>query len=74
MTTKLPPETYLQFWQKAEEQEFGICIEVAPDDQAKLMNALYECRQVAGGFEDMMIFQPLPAGQLFIVHKSAELP
>jgi len=74
MTTKLPPETYIKVWEAAEAEEIGICVSVEPSDQLKLVNALYECRQTFGGFDDMMIFQPKPEGQVFIAHKTAELP
>jgi hypothetical protein len=74
MTTKLPPETYIQFWEAADRQEFGILINTLPEDQLKLVNALYECRSTFGGYENLMIFQPKPEGQIFIAHKDAELP
>lgn len=74
MATKLPPESYLQVWEAAAREEIGICVNVPPEDQMKLVNALYEARLTFGGFQDMMIFQPKPAGQVFIVHKTAELP
>ena len=74
MATKLPPETYLELWERAEAEEIGLCVKVEPNDQMKLVNALYECRSTFGGFEDMMIFQPQPAGTLFIAHKTVELP
>lgn len=74
MTTKLPPSHYLPLWEKASEHEIGICVNVAPEDQLKFINAMYECRSVCGGFEDMMIFQPKPEGTIFIAHKTVELP
>src|SRR5216684_3608284 len=74
MPTKLPPETYLEIWERASAEEIGLCVNVVPEDQTKLINALYECRQTFGGFEDMMIFQPKPDGTLFIAHKTVELP
>ena len=74
MTTKLPPETYIQYWQAADDQEIGILITTVPEDQLKLDNALYECRSMFGGFEGLMIFQPKPEGQIFIAHRDAELP
>jgi len=74
MVTRLPLETYLELWQRAEAEEIGLCVNVEPKDQGKLVVALYECRQTFGGFEDMMIFQPKPEGTLFIAHKDAELP
>jgi hypothetical protein len=74
MVTKLPTETYLQVWEAADAQEIGICINVLPADQQKLVAALYECRSTFGGFEDLMIFQPKPEGQIFIAHRNVELP
>jgi hypothetical protein len=74
MATKLPAETYLQVWERASAEEIGICLQVDPADQLKLVNALYECRSTFGGFEDMMIFQPKPDGTVFIAHKDAQLP
>ncbi len=74
MATKLAPETYLQFWQEAAGFEFGLEVKVHPDDQAKFINDLYECRATFGGFEDMMIFQPAPPGTLFIMRNTTELP
>lgn len=74
MVTKLPPEHYLPIWEAADAEEIGICVQCEPADQAKLVNALYECRNTCGGFEDLMIFQPKPEGTLFIAHKTVELP
>lgn len=74
MATKLAPETYLQFWQEAADQEFGLEVKVHPDDQAKMLNALYDCRDACGGFEEMMIFSPSPPGTLFIMKQTTELP
>lgn len=74
MATRLAPETLLQFWQEASGFEFGLEVKVHPDDQAKFLNALYEARGTFGGFEDMMIFQPAPAGTLFIMRETTELP
>jgi len=74
MTTKLPPEAYLELWERAEAEEIGLCVSEEPADQMKLMNALYECRNTFGGFEDMMLFQPKPEGTIFIAHKTVELP
>ena len=74
MGTRLSPETYLQFWQEASGFEFGLEVKVHPEDQSKMVNALYECRDTFGGFEDMMIFQPQPAGTLFIMKNTVELP
>jgi hypothetical protein len=72
MATKLPPEHYLKYWQAAAAAEYGILIQVLPEDQVKLVNALYECRLKLGGYEDLMIFQPQPPGQLFIAKKLAQ--
>lgn len=74
MTTKLPTETYLRYWKEAEAEEFGLCITVVPEDQQKFVNALYECRATFGGFSEMMLAHPHPAGTIFILHKGAELP
>lgn len=74
MSTKLPPEAYREVWEKAAEQEIGIAISVAPEDQRKLTNALYACRDSIGGFEDIMIFQPEPPGEVWLVHQGVELP
>lgn len=74
MTTKLPSNTYLPFWERAQSEEIGIEITCVPEDQPKLINALYDCRQTYGGFEDLMIFQPKPEGRIFIAHRTVELP
>lgn len=74
MATRPPPETYLQFWREAQKQEFGIEVKVHPDDQPKMVTALYECRDTFGGFEDVMIMQPPPSGTLFMMKKTTELP
>jgi len=75
MTTKLPAESYLQVWEKAAEQEIGLELTCAPEDQLKLINALYECRQIVGGFEDMMLAQPLPPGTIFVMKQTVgEMP
>ena len=74
MTTKLPPETYLGLWQSASEQEFGLCITCVPDEQMKLVNAIYAARQEFGGFENLMLFQPQPPGTIYIMKKTVELP
>lgn len=66
MATKSPPETYLQYWQAAAQQEIGIEIKVDPEDQALLVNHLYEARSIFGGYENLIIFQPNPPGTLFI--------
>lgn len=74
MTTKLPPENYLRLWQAAAEQEFGICVTCPPEDQQKLVAAIYEARQEFGGFENLMLFQPQPPGTIYIAKKTVELP
>lgn len=74
MTTKLPATYYLLLWERASEEEIGLHITVARDDQPKLVNELYRCRQEVGGFEDMMIFQPQPPGTVYIARKTVELP
>lgn len=74
MTTKLPAEAYSEIWEKAAEQEIGLGVSVEPADQQKFVNALYACKQAIGGFEDIMVFQPEPAGQVWLVHKGVELP
>lgn len=74
MATKLSPETYLQFWQEAAGFEHGLEVKVHPDDTIKFINAMYECRQTFGGFEDMIICQPQPPGTIFIMKNTVELP
>lgn len=75
MATKLPALTYLRYWQMAAAQEIGIMITTS--DRILLVNALYECRKQSGGFEDLMIFQPVFEGKdnvIFIANKTVELP
>lgn len=76
MATKLDPLSYLNFWEEASLAEFGLLVECASEDDKRLMvNALYECRQKAGGFQDLMISQPDPPNVLFIHKKLVkELP
>lgn len=75
MATKLPATYYLPLWEQAHAQEIGILIRcLNADHQRLLVNALYQCRKETGGFEDMMIFQPMPPGTIFIAHKTVELP
>lgn len=74
MTTKLSPETYLQFWQEAQGFEFGLEVKVHPDDVSKFINALYEARSTFGGFEDMIVMQPNPPGTIFIMKNTVEMP
>lgn len=75
MTTKLDPLTYLNFWQEASEQEFGLLVECKDEDDKRLLvNALYACRQATGGFENLIVMQPMPPNVLFITKKTVELP
>lgn len=75
MTTKPDPLTFLNFWQEASEQEFGLLIVCKDEDDKRLLvNTLYACRQASGGFENMMILQPNPSNTLFIAKKTTELP
>jgi hypothetical protein len=74
MTTRLPPETYLRFWEQAASEEIGIEITVVPEDQSKFVKALYDCRSTFGGYEDLILFQPQPPGTIFIARKTVELP
>lgn len=73
MATKPDPLTYLNFWQEASQQEFGLLVLCdTEDDKRLLVNALYECRKQSGGFENMMILQPNPANTFFIAKKTME--
>lgn len=74
MTTKLPPEEYLKYWEAAEAQEIGIYISVEPEDQHRFVNALFASRKTFGGYENLMVFQPKPEGTIFVARKTAELP
>lgn len=74
MTTKLPPEEYLKYWEAAQAEEIGIFISVEPEDQHRFVNALFDCRKTFGGYEDLMVFQPKPEGTVFVARKTAELP
>ena len=75
MTTKANPLSYLNFWEEAASEEFGLLVECASEDDKRLLvNALYECRKQSGGFENLMIFQPNPPNVLFIAKKTTELP
>lgn len=74
MTTKLPAEEYLRYWEAASATEIGIEVLVIPEDQQKFINALYDCRNTFGGYENLIVFQPKPEGTVFIAKKSAELP
>jgi hypothetical protein len=71
MTTKLDPLAYLNFWEEAAAQEFGLLVECASEEDKRLLvNALYECRKKTEGFEELMIFQPHPPNVLFITKKT----
>lgn len=72
MTTRPPPENYLKLWQAAAEQEIGMHITCVPEDQAKLVNMLYECRNTFGGFEELSIFQPQPPGTIYICKRALD--
>jgi len=73
MTTKADPLTYLNFWEEASVQEFGLRVDLATEDDKRLLvNALYECRKISGGFETLMIFQPAPPTCLFIAKQTYE--
>lgn len=74
MTTKKPPDEYLQYWEAAAAEEFGILVHVAPEDQFRFVNAMYECRNTFGGYENLMVFQPKPPGTVFVAKKTVELP
>lgn len=74
MTTKLPPEDYLKYWEAAEAEEIGICVMVEPEDQPRFINALYASRDTFGGYENLMVFQPKPEGTVFVAKKTVELP
>lgn len=74
MTTKLPTEEYLKYWEAAAAEEIGILVSVEPADQIKFVNALYACRDTFGGYENLMVFQPKPEGTVFVAKKTAELP
>jgi hypothetical protein len=74
MTTKLPPDEYLKYWEAAEAEEIGILVKVEPEDQVRFINALYDCRNTFGGYENLIVFQPKPAGTVFVAKKTVELP
>lgn len=70
MVTKLDPLSYLNFWEEAQAQEFGLLVECETEDDKRLLaNALYECRKRSGGFEELMIFQPSTT-ELFIAKRT----
>ena len=74
MTTKVPLENYLKLWEAAEAEEIGVLINVNPEDQQRLIQALYECKSTFGGYEEIMLFQPKPEGTVFLARKTVELP
>lgn len=74
MTTKLPPESYLPLFEAAVEQEIGIHITCAAEDQLKLVNALYEAKKFSEAYESLIIMQPQPPGTIYIMKKTVELP
>jgi hypothetical protein len=76
MATKLNPLTYKNFWEEAASLEFGLLVELESEaDKPLFVNALYECRKMMGGFENMMISQPHPANTVFIHKKEiGEMP
>jgi len=74
MPTKRDPSFYLPLWEQAMKEEMGIEIKTPPEDQRNLVNALYECKKEAGGFEELILCQPQPAGTIFICKKTVELP
>jgi hypothetical protein len=75
MTTKPNPLSYLNFWQEASSLEFGLLVEMATEDDKRLLvNALYECRKQSGGFENMIIMQPNPPNVFYIMKKTVEMP
>jgi hypothetical protein len=73
MVTKANPLSYLNFWQEADAEEIGICVECeTEEDKRALVNALYDCRKLSGGFENLMIFQPTTT-MFFIAKKTTEV-
>lgn len=73
MTTRRPPEYYLPIWEQAQEEELGLLIKVEPEDQTLLINALYDCRKAVGGFDDLIIMSPQPAGTVYVMKKTTEV-
>jgi hypothetical protein len=73
MATKADPLIYRSYWEEAAEQEIGIAVECASEDDKRLLvNALYECRKQIGQFDELMIFQPTLT-TLFIAKKMTEM-
>jgi len=75
MATKPDPLSYLNFWEEAAAQEFGLLVECETEqDKRLLIVALYECRKQAGGFEELMLLQPSTT-EIFIAKKTlTEMP
>lgn len=73
MTTKLPSEDYLKYWEAAEAEEIGIHITVEPADQPRFVIALFDSRKTFGGYENLMVFQPKPEGTIFVAKKTVQL-
>ncbi len=72
MATKPDPLSYLNFWEEAKAQEFGLLVECATEqDKRLLVVALYECRKQSGGFEELMILQP-GTKEIFIAKKTLQ--
>jgi hypothetical protein len=74
MTTKLPPSSYLPLWTAAAEQEIGIHITCVPEDQQKLIQAIYEAKKLSDEFDDFIVMQPQPPGTIYIMRKTVEMP
>jgi hypothetical protein len=76
MATKADPLSYRNFWEEAQDQEFGIRVECASEDDKRLLvNALYECRKVLGMYEELSIFQPHPSNTFYICKRALkEMP
>ena len=72
MATKLDPLSYLNFWEEAQAQEFGLLVTCETEQDKKLLVvALYECRKRSGGFEELMLAQPSTT-EIFIVRKTLQ--
>jgi hypothetical protein len=74
MATKPPSTSYLALWQAADREEIGLKITVNDDDRRKFVADLYLAREEFGGFDHMMIMQPMPPGTVFIIHETTEVP
>jgi len=72
MATKLDPLSYLNFWEEAQAQEFGLLVTCETEQDKKLLVvALYECRKRSGGFEELMLAKPSTT-EIFIVKKTLQ--